>query len=91
LTTLKPGVIEIDVGPKKEKLFVRGGFADISPSGFTVLAEQVIPLADLTAATLDADIEAAEAVLKAAVGNDSQRIALEKRDQLRELKAALKL
>jgi len=91
LTTLKPGVIEIDVGPKKEKLFVRGGFADISPSGFTVLAEQVIPLADLTAATLDADIEAAEAVLKAAVGNDSQRIALEKRDQLRELKAALNL
>jgi F-type H+-transporting ATPase subunit epsilon len=91
LTTLKPGVIEIDVGSKKEKLFVRGGFADVSPSVFTVLAEQAIPLADLTAATLDADIEAAETVLKAAVGNDSQRVALEKRDQLRELKAALKL
>jgi len=91
LTTLKPGVIEIDVGSKKEKLFVRGGFADVSPAGFTVLADQVIPLADLTAAALDADIEAAEAALKAAVGNDSQRIASEKRDQLRELKATLKL
>lgn len=91
LTTLKPGVIEITVGPKSEKLFVRGGFADVSPAGFTVLAEQAIPVQDISAATLDADIEVAEAALKAAHGNESHRIAQEKRDQLRELKAALKL
>jgi F-type H+-transporting ATPase subunit epsilon len=91
LTTLKPGVIEITVGPKTEKLFVRGGFADVSPRGCTVLAEQAIPLQDISATTLDADIEAAEAALKDAKGNESHRVAQEKRDQLRELKAALKL
>jgi F-type H+-transporting ATPase subunit epsilon len=91
MTTLKPGVIEIDVGSKKEKLFVRGGFADVASSGFTVLADYAIPLGDLGASAIDADIEAAEAALKGAEGNETHRLAQEKRDQLRELKAALKL
>ena len=91
MTTLKPGVIEIDVGARKEKLFVRGGFADVAPTGFTVLADYAIPLSDLSAAKLDADIEEAETALKAAHGNETHRLAQERRDQLRELKAALKL
>jgi F-type H+-transporting ATPase subunit epsilon len=91
MTTLKPGVIEIDVGAKKEKLFVRGGFADVAPTGFTVLADYAIPLGDLNASAIDADIEAAEVALKGAEGNETHRLAQEKRDQLRELKATLKL
>jgi len=91
MTTLKPGVIEIDVGAKKEKLFVRGGFADVAPTGFTVLADYAIPLGDLNASVIDADIEAAEVALKGAEGNETHRLAQEKRDQLRELKATLKL
>ena len=91
LTTLKPGVIEIDVGSKKERLFVRGGFADVAPNGFTVLADYAVPLAELDAATLDADIAAAESELGEAKGNETTRLAQEKRDQLRELKASLKL
>ncbi len=91
MTTLKPGVIEIDIGQKKEKLFVRGGFADVAPTGFTVLADYAIPLAELHTGTIDADIAAAEEALKGAHGNETHRLAREKRDQLRELKAALKL
>lgn len=91
MTTLKPGVIEIDAGAKKEKLFVRGGFADVSPTGFTILADYAIPLGELSPATIDADIATAEAALKEATGNETHRLAQEKRDQLRELKAALGL
>lgn len=91
MTVLKPGVIEIDVGAKKEKLFVRGGFADVAPTGCTILADYAVPLADLSAATLDADIQAAESELQLAKGNETHRLAQEKRDQLRELKAALRL
>jgi F-type H+-transporting ATPase subunit epsilon len=91
MTTLKPGVIEIDAGAKKEKLFVRGGFADVAPTGFTILADYAIPLSELNAATIDADIETAEVALKDAIGNETHRLAQEKRDQLRELKVALKL
>ncbi len=91
MTTLKPGVIEIDTGARKEKLFVSGGFADVAPTGFTVLADYAVPLAEVSAATLDRDIAAAEAALPGAEGNETHRLAQEKRDQLRELKAALKL
>ncbi len=91
MTTLKPGVIEIDAGSKKEKLFVQGGFADVAPTGFTILADYASPLGELNAATIDADIAAAEAALKDAIGNETHRLAQEKRDQLRELKAALQL
>ena len=91
MTTLKPGVIEIATGSNKERLFVRGGFADVAPTGFTVLADYAIPVGELNATTLDADIAAAEAELAEAKGNETHRLAQEKRDQLRELKAALKL
>ena len=91
MTTLKPGVIEIDANARKERLFVSGGFADVASNGFTVLADYAIPVGDMTAATIDADIEAAEAALRTATGNETHRLAQEKRDQLRELKAALRL
>ncbi len=91
MTTLKPGVIEIDAGSRKEKLFVSGGFADVAPNGFTVLADYAVPLGELSAAAIDKDIAAAETALKGARGDETHRLAQEKCDQLRELKAALKL
>ena len=40
MTTLKAGVVTVSGGEGKvEKLFVRGGFADVNASGFTILAE----------------------------------------------------
>jgi F-type H+-transporting ATPase subunit epsilon len=58
MTTLKPGVVSVAAGDGKvEKLFVRGGFADVSAGGFTVLAEQAIPLAEIDVARLEADIK----------------------------------
>jgi len=43
MSVLKPGIIEIEDGAaNKTKLFVRGGFADVSPEGLTILAEKAI-------------------------------------------------
>ena len=54
LSTLKPGVITVtNTGGSTEKMFVRGGFAEVNASGLTVLAETAIPLADLDAAALN--------------------------------------
>ena len=55
MSVLKAGVIEIDeTQTKKQRLFVRGGFADVSAKGLTILAEQAIPVEELDAAKLDA-------------------------------------
>jgi F-type H+-transporting ATPase subunit epsilon len=31
-----------------ERIFVRGGFAEVNPKGLTVLAERAIPVAEMT-------------------------------------------
>ncbi len=92
MTTLKPGVIDIaESKTMVHRFFVRGGFADVSPAGLTILAEQAIPFETLDAARIDADIKDAEEDVADASVDETRRLAAEKRDQLLELKAALKI
>lgn len=91
ISAMKPGVVVIDENPtKKLRLFVRGGFAEVAPSGLTILAEHTIPLAQLDAAGLDAELRNFEEEVAGAKTDEARRIAVEKRDQLLELRAALK-
>jgi F-type H+-transporting ATPase subunit epsilon len=92
ISTMKPGVVVIDETPaRKLRLFVRGGFAEVAPSGVTILAEQTIPVAQLDAAGFDAELKNFEEEIAGAKAGEARRIAVEKRDQLLELRAALKL
>ena len=90
MTTLRPGVLAIQTaGRAAEKFFVRGGFAEVTLQGLTVLAEEAMPLAELNAATLDQRIKNAEedfADAKDAAVRDRAQTTL---NQLRELRAAL--
>ena len=89
---MKPGILVIDETPaKKLRLFARGGFAEVAPSGLTILAEQTIPLAELDAAGLDAALKNFEEEVAGAKTDEARRVAMEKRDQLLELRAALKI
>src|SRR6266508_5957480 len=86
MAVLKPGVVEITETPaKKEKLFVRGGFADVAQSGFTILAEHAIPLAELDAAKIDADIRDVREDIADAKTDEARRAASEKLAQLQEV------
>jgi F-type H+-transporting ATPase subunit epsilon len=90
MTTLKAGVVQVtDDAGKTEKLFVRGGFADVSGAGFTILAEQAIPLSEIDAAKVDADIKDAKEDLADAKTDEARHAASDKIAQLHELKAAL--
>lgn len=92
MTTLKPGVVEVSENAStKRRMFVRGGFADIAPTGLTVLAEQAVAIEELDAARLAAEIQNAEEDVNDASEGESKRAASEKLDQLRELKAVLGL
>lgn len=92
LAVMKPGILEYDLSTtQKTRLFVRGGFAQIAPEGLTILAEQTIALEELDAAKLDVDLKDAEEDVTDAKTDEIRRIATERRDQINELKAALKL
>ena len=92
MTTLKPGVVEVDeTGARKQRLFVRGGFADVNASGLTILAEQAIPLEELDVAALDREIKNAEEDVADAKSDETRRAAEQKLAQLREVKDVLAL
>ena len=68
ITSLRPGLLKV-IGSDGEKAFVvTGGFAEISATGVSILAEQAVPLDELTPAALDALV--ADACEAAAVNSD---------------------
>ena len=89
MTTVAPGVIDVQDGREETRLFVRGGFAEVNAEGLTVLAEHAVPLDELDAAALDQEVQnASEDVADAA--NDSVRGRAQLRlDQLKQLRDAL--
>ena len=59
MATLKRGVVTVmRSGAPDMHVFVRGGFADVTPEGFTILAEEAIPTDDLDPAEIDREMEA---------------------------------
>ena len=61
MTSMRPGVVGIDdVNGKHGRVFVRGGFADVSRSGLMPLAETAIPYEELSAELLLQEIKEAE-------------------------------
>lgn len=88
ISTLKPGLVEVkELSGGEQKFFVRGGFADVRPTGLTLLADQAIPLEDLDAAALDQEIRDAEEDLADAGDNQLRRTTAEsKLNELREVR-----
>lgn len=90
MTTLKSGVVTVAGGDGKvEKLFVRGGFADVNAGGFTILAELAVSLADIDVAKLDADIKNAREDFADAKSEDARQAASAKLAQLEEMRASI--
>ena len=90
LSTLRPGFVTVakDGGPT-EKIFVRGGFAEVNPQGLTVLAETAIASADLTTSAMAEQIASAEADVASAVDGEAKRKANEALDYLKGIQAGL--
>ena len=49
ITSLRPGIVVVTDAKGPQKIFVRGGFAEVNPKGLTVLAERAISEAEMTA------------------------------------------
>lgn len=89
MTTVRPGVVEsTSPAGKVTRIFVRGGFADASPNGLTILAEQAIPVEDLKADVIAKEIKDAEEDLADAKTDEAKRVAQQKLDQLKAVFSA---
>jgi len=86
ITTLRPGILRAVSAAGTTAYVVTGGFAEITATGVSVLAERAIPTKEATAAVLDGLISEAKALLAGA----SDRAAAEKMvSDMAALKAAV--
>jgi F-type H+-transporting ATPase subunit epsilon len=71
IVTLRGGVIRVrENGAETEKLFVGGGFAEISAERVTVLADEATPVAELSRGEAERRLTDAESVLSQIAGDD---------------------
>ena len=68
ITTLRPGILRATSADGVKSYVVSGGFAEITATSISVLAEQAVPLEEVTPAILDQMVAAA--TLAAAVNPD---------------------
>ena len=62
MSTIRPGAIaihEADGGPATMRFFIDGGFAEVTETGLTILAEKATPVAEIDVAAVAAQLAAA--------------------------------
>jgi F-type H+-transporting ATPase subunit epsilon len=62
ISTVRPGVIDVYEGNRiSERIFVSGGFAEVTPERCTVLADEAMPLSSLDRGQIDESLKSADA------------------------------
>ncbi len=90
IAMIKPGVVEITLESGDEKrMLVRGGFADVSSDGLTLLTEYVSDLANFDLEELDQQIKNAREDVSDAQSDEKRDKAQLMLNQLEEAKAAI--
>jgi len=89
ITNVRPGIIAVFEGNKvAQRIFVAGGFAEVTPERCTVLAESATMLEDIDRAAVEADMREAREDL-AEAKEDAARERLEQAIAVGEAKIAV--
>jgi F-type H+-transporting ATPase subunit epsilon len=84
ISTLRPGVIRIFEGRTvKDRIFVAGGFAEVTAERCTVLAEEALPVADIDTAAIEQELKNLGEDL-ADAKSDDERTAIQRRIAVRQ-------
>ena len=71
IATMRPGIMFVTTGDKKEQFVVLGGLAEVSAKGLTVLADVATSVAELDRTAFAKAIEQMEADLERAIESDA--------------------
>ena len=85
MAAIRTGTITVIENETETKFFVQGGFADVTPSGLTVLAEKAVAMDALDKEQVKVDI----AALEASLGDLTGDAALTASQNLEGLRAVL--
>lgn len=80
ISTVRPGVIHIfEGGAVKTRIFVAGGFAEVTAERCTVLAEEAVPLDDIDRDQVEKSLQEAMEDITDAGDNNTERALAEQR------------
>jgi F-type H+-transporting ATPase subunit epsilon len=88
MTVIQPGAIRILDGGGERKIYVGGGFADVTPEGLTILAEDAVDLSTLDRAALEQSLKDAREDARDAKSEDAKAAAERKLARLEAIAAA---
>ena len=77
MTTIRPGIVTVKSPGKTTRYVVFGGFADILPSGCTLLAESAVPVEEFDRTMIERRIEEARSHLSNGDHADEHKTRLE--------------
>ncbi len=89
MSVIKAGALRVINDGVERRIFVNGGFADVTPEGLTVLAEEAIDLVDIAPAELEQDLKNAQEDLRDANTDAKKDAAQRKLARLETIKAAM--
>ncbi len=89
MSVISPGALRILNDGAERRIFVNGGFADVTPEGLTVLAEDAVDLASVDAAKLEQDLKNATDDVRDAANDEKRDAARRALARLEGIKAAL--
>ncbi len=90
MAVVKPGPLRILDDGAERRIFVNGGFADVTPDGLTVLAEDALDLTGLDPSAIERDLKDAEDDLRDAKDEAHRAQAQTKLARLAGIRAALR-
>ncbi|MCC5982379.1 MAG: F0F1 ATP synthase subunit epsilon [Oceanicaulis sp.] len=91
MSTIRTGTIDVHAENVVTRIFVYGGFAEVTPQGLTILAEETAELATLDAADIRNRLEAAHLRAKDAADDHARETAEAEIVKLETMQAAMEL
>lgn len=88
MSTIRPGWITVFVDGKTERVVVRGGFAEVTPQGLTILAEEAVPASQIDLPDVERRLAAAQEDLRDAADDAAKTAAQQRVDYLSTLREA---
>jgi F-type H+-transporting ATPase subunit epsilon len=91
ISTVRPGIIDVygsDQRAVTQRLFVSGGFAEVSPERCTVLADEAMPVKDIDRAAVEGVAKALEGEVAGLKDEVARAAAEEKSELLARLRAS---
>jgi F-type H+-transporting ATPase subunit epsilon len=89
ISTVRPGVMIVTSGDRKERFVVLGGLAEVSASGLTVLADVATSIEELDRSAFAQTIEQMEAEIARAIEGDATDREIARLDHFRAIQQHL--